>query len=75
MVFCIFEDRLRATEVKIHHESCGHANRKNIPSTTKWHRRINDFETAQRKASQIAGRNNIRWRLARCCRNKISASR
>lgn len=75
MVFCIFEDRDKATEVKIHHESCGHANRKNITSTTKWHRRINDYETAQRKATQIAERTNQSWRLAKCCRNRISASR
>ena len=74
MVYCIFEDKLRATEVKIHHESCGHANRNNITSTTKWHRRINDIETAKRKAKEISIKNKTSYSVAKCCKNKIALS-
>jgi hypothetical protein len=68
MNYVIFEDKLDATEVKIHKNTCGFYKRQSEQKsdTTIWHEGF-DFESAQDKAKIIASKYNKDWRLAKCC--------
>ncbi|MBT4326534.1 MAG: hypothetical protein HOD60_06455 [Candidatus Nitrosopelagicus sp.] len=68
MNFVIFEDKLDATEVKIHKSSCHYYTKQlsQKPDTTIWHESL-DFKSAQDKTKTIASKYNKGWRMAKCC--------
>jgi len=68
MSFVIFEDKLDATEVKIHKNSCGYYTKQleQKSDTTVWHEGF-DFESAQIEARHISSRYKKGWKFAECC--------
>ena len=53
MAYCIYEDLLGATEVKIHLKSCVHYVNHEPTETTKWHE-VDDYKAAEILAEQIS---------------------
>lgn len=66
MPYCIMEDLDDATEVKIHHDSCQYFVNHSVTTTTRWHR-VNDLETARKRAEEIAKNYSKGWKEAECC--------
>jgi len=65
MPYCIFEDLIGATEVKIHLQSCGFFTGTST-TTTRWHM-AKDLDTAIKKAREISRNYRKGWRKAKCC--------
>ena len=70
MRYVIFEDKLDATEIKIHKESCGFYKRQlqNKSDTTIWHEGF-DLDSALNEAKNIASRYKKGWKIAECCKD------
>lgn len=70
MKYVIFEDKLNATEIKIHKETCGFYKRQlqTKSETTIWHGGFN-LESALNEAKNIASRYKKGWKIAECCQN------
>ena len=68
MSYVIFEDKLDATEVKIHKNSCYYYKKQleEKSDTTVWHEDY-DFESAKIEAKNIASRYTKNWKMAKCC--------
>ena len=66
MNFVIFEDKLDATEVKIHKSSCHYYTKQlsQKPDTTIWHESL-DFKSAQDKTKTIASKSNLTIKIGK----------
>lgn len=70
MKYVIFEDKMGATEVKIHKQTCGFFKRQlqTKPETTIWYEGF-DSDSAINEAKNIASRHKKGWKIAKCCEN------
>ncbi len=62
----VFEDLVRATDIKIHDAACGHAKRTEETDTTRWHGPYN-YDEAKRMAEILANHHKLEWKDADCC--------
>ena len=66
MAYCIYEDLVGATEVKIHLKSCMYYVNHEPTETTKWHE-VDDYKAAEILAEQISKKYGKGWKRAECC--------
>lgn len=67
MTYCIMEDLLNATEVKIHLDICSfYQNNTGDTTTTKWHK-ADSLTEAEHIANQISKKHDKGWKKAECC--------
>jgi len=69
MLYWIMYDKIHATEIKIHVESCYYVQEhlKHLKTkTTVWHH-ANSLRDARTKAREISNNSHCEWREARCC--------
>ena len=62
MTYFVFEDLANATQIKIHHEGCGHIGN-NSTETTKWYD-YSSLEEAESKAKELSLKYGKGWKLA-----------